>query len=255
MRRLLVSLWLGVWSLSALAVEPITIVRGDGDYFPKEYIEHGKLKGLHIDMLHAVANDLNLAIKFESLPWKRAIEELRKGNFHAITYISRNEERDNIAWFLKGNIISSATVHPIVLKERKSEIRFDGSMESLQPYIIAVGDGYRYGEPFDSADFLTRYILPSPNQETLTELLRLHRVDVIISSRRNLLKVYSSDEVDRSFHVFEQPAASDHSYIAFSKARGTKSLATTFAKAISQYKSTNEYLELLDFYRRLEEER
>ena len=151
MKRLLSALITALLALSAYADTTVSIVRGDGDYFPKEYVEDAELKGLHIELIQAVAKDLDVHVIFKSLPWKRAIQELKKGNFDAITYMSRSDERDLFAWFLKGNIISSSQVFPVILAERKAEIEFDGSLESLRPYLIAVGDGYKYGEPFDSA--------------------------------------------------------------------------------------------------------
>ena len=254
--RYLLLCWLMLGCLSnGVARETIHIVRGNGDYFPKEYVEEGVLKGLHLDLIHAVAEQLEVNVEFESLPWKRAMAELRYGNYDAMTYMSRTQEREQFALFLKGNIISSSQVYPIVLAERKIEIQFDGSVQSLQPYVIAVGDGYKYGEPFDSAVRLKRYILPSPDQLTLTELLRHHRVDVIISSRRNLRKVLSQHQIDEQFHIFPQPVATDNSYIAFTKARDTGLIAEKFSSAISVFKTTKPYLDLLDYYKKLEENR
>ncbi|MFT5635485.1 MAG: hypothetical protein ACI89T_000926 [Cognaticolwellia sp.] len=37
--------------LTLNAEETITIVRGDGNYFPFEYVANGKLTGIHIDLI------------------------------------------------------------------------------------------------------------------------------------------------------------------------------------------------------------
>lgn len=236
-------------SLTLYSKESITVVRGEGEYFPVEYVENGKLTGLHIDLIRAVADDLDLTVAFESLPWNRGVFDFKQGKYDAVSHFSRTEEREKFAHFMKGNIISSAKTYPIILSSRRDEIAFDGTLTSLTGYLIAVGAGYRYGVPFDAASFLSKYEIPTPTQDVLTKLLRLERVDVIIGSRRNLLQVHSEYEVNDTYHVFEQPVASDDSYIAFSKVRNKLDLARKFATALSHYKSTQAYLDLLQYYK------
>ncbi len=239
-------------SLTLHGEEIITVVRGEGNYFPVEYMENGKLTGLHIDLIQAVADELELTVKFKSLPWNRGVFDFKQGKYDAMSYISRTEERETFAHFLKGNIISSAKTYPIVLSHRSNEVLYDGTLTSLTGYIIAVGAGYRYGEPFDAADFLSKYEIPTPTQDVLTKLLRLERVDVIIGSKRNLLQIHSENEVNEIYHIFEKPVTSDNSYLAFSKVRNKLDLARKFAVALNHYKSSQAYVELLKYYKNKE---
>lgn len=243
------------FSLFLHAQETITIARGEGNYFPFEYVENGKLTGLHVDLIQAVADKLGWTVKFESLPWARGLFDFKQGKYDAMSYISRTEEREAYAHFLKDNIISSTQTYPIVLAHRRNEIAFDGTLTSLNPYIIAVGADYRYGLPFDEASFLTKYEIPTPSQEILTKLLRLERVDVIIGSTRNLLQVYSKDEVNEIFHIFEQPVASNNNYLAFSKNGNRLDIARKFATALNHYRSSQAYNELLQNYKNIENNR
>jgi polar amino acid transport system substrate-binding protein len=252
MKNCFFAFFLCTFSLALHCEETLTVVRGEGDYFPVEYVENGKLTGLHIDLIRAVADELNITVEFESLPWNRGVFDFKQGKYDAMSHLSRTEERENFAHFIKGNIISSAKTYPIILSSRRDEIAFDGTLTSLTAYIIAVGAGYRYGVPFDSASFLSKYEIPTPTQEVLTKLLRLERVDVIIGSRRNLLQVHSEYEVNETYHVFEQPVASDDSYLAFSKVRNKLGIARKFAAALSQYKSTQAYMDLLQYYKNKE---
>lgn len=235
-------------SLTLHAKETINIARGDGNYFPFEYMENGKLTGIHIDLIQAVADKLELKVKFESLPWRRGLFDLKRGKYDAMSFVSHTEERAQYAHFLEGNIISKAKTYPIVLSHRRNEIAYDGNLASLTDYTVAVGKGYKYGGPFDKANFLSKYEISTPSQEVLAKLLRLERVDVILSSRRNLLQVHSEKEVDEFYHAFEQPVASNSSYLAFSKVKNRLVMARKFAKAISQYKSSKAYSELLQYY-------
>jgi hypothetical protein len=79
-------------------------------------------------------------------------------------------------------------------------------------------------------------------------VLRLERVDVILSSKRNLLQVHSEKEIDKIYHIFEQPVASNISYLAFSKVRGRLNIARQFADALNHYKSSKAYTKLLQDY-------
>jgi polar amino acid transport system substrate-binding protein len=235
--------------LTLHAKETITVVRGDGNYFPFEYRKNGKLTGIHIDLIQAVANKLEITVKFVSLPWARGLFDFEMGKYDAMSHVSYTDEREVYAYFLEGNIISSVKTYPIVLSSRRNEIAFDGDLASLVPYRIAVGKDYKYGYPFDTADFLSKYEIPTPSQAVLTKLLNLKRVDVIIGSRRNLLQVYSEHEINELYHVFEQPVASVSSYLAFSKARNKLAIAKRFAVALTHYKSSQAYSKLLESYK------
>lgn len=238
-----------------LANEKLKIVRGNGNYFPKEYIEDGKLKGIHIDILDAVAKKLNVELEFESLPWNRALFAVENGQADALSYVSKTKDREAYLLFLTGNVLSSSHTYPIVLAENKSKITFDGDIDSLKKLVVAVGAGYQYGEPFDSAKELSRYTLTSPSQTQLTDLLLRKRVDIIIGSRRNLRQVYSEQEIETNFHIFNHPIATDHSYLGFSKKSANVTIADAFAEAIIEFKSSDRYKTLIRKYERLQSTR
>ena len=249
MKNLIFICCFSLFSLILHAQEEITIVRGSGNYFPSEYVVNGKLTGIHIDLIQAVADELGLTVKIESLPWSRALLYFKLGKYDAMSYVSYTAERATYAYFLAGNIISSVKTYPIILSRRKNEIVFDGNLTSLTGYKIAVGKDYKYGEPLDSAEFLSKYEIPSPSQEVLTKLLNLERVDVIIGSKRNLLQVHSEQEISDLYHIFEQPAAADNSYLAFSKVRNKLATANKFAVAINNYRASQAYQDLLQSYK------
>jgi hypothetical protein len=77
-------------------------------------------------------------------------------------------------------------------------------------------------------------------------------VDVIIGSKRNLLRVHSEKEVNEKFYVYDQPVASDPSYLAFSKVRNKLVIAKKFSAMLNQYKYSPAYRELLQYYRNKE---
>ena len=60
--------------------ETITIVRSIDDWGPNEFMgEDGTPTGFHIDLIRMAAEELNVKIKFLSMPWKRALDTIEKG--------------------------------------------------------------------------------------------------------------------------------------------------------------------------------
>lgn len=96
---------------------------------------------------------------------------------------------------------------------------------------------------------MSKYEISTPSQAVLTKLLNLERVDVIVGSRRNLFQVYSENEIDEFYHVFEQPVGADNSYLVFSKFQKKLVLARKFAVAINKYKSSHSYQKFLQYYK------
>lgn len=49
----------------------------------------GVLTGFHIELVQEAARYIDLDVRFESLPWNRDIEMLKKGDADAITYMAK----------------------------------------------------------------------------------------------------------------------------------------------------------------------
>ena len=108
-------------TLVAQPVETLTIVRGDGFWPPYEWTESSELKGFHIDLVKAVANQLQWNVQIESYPWKRAIKMIKDGNVDAITFITRTEEREKYLYYLKGNQLHLSKAGLITLKKKSAQ--------------------------------------------------------------------------------------------------------------------------------------
>lgn len=233
-------------ALSNPSQEHVTIVRGDGNYFPFEYGRPGKPEGLHVELIETVAHSLGVKVTFVGLPWMRAVHEFRHGKYDAISYFSHSKDRAEYAIFLSDNILSHSQTFPVVLASRKDEFSYDGNPGSLKKYLFAVGAGFRYGEPFDSYPRLKKYIVPRPTQTVLTKLLLRGRVDVLISSRRNLRRIFSEQEIDEQFVLFEPAIASTPNYLAF--AADKQALAKQFGDAMKELKASGEYERIQSYY-------
>jgi polar amino acid transport system substrate-binding protein len=134
----------------------IKVVRGNENYPPYEFIEKGKLTGFHIDVITMVAKQMKLNIRFESLPWKRALKEIETGTADAISYITPTPTRKAFAIFLDDNVLSHSISGFLALKKNIKHIHYNGDLESLKPYRIGVQLGYAYGNKFDDTERLKK---------------------------------------------------------------------------------------------------
>ncbi len=157
----------------------LLVVRPDGSWPSLEMAVDGELKGIHIELIQAVGNILNLSVTFDSYPWKRAVQKFKNGNADAITYMAKTEERKSFAYFMEDNLLSESPVAFFVLKKHKSEIHFSGDFKSLQDYTIGSVLGFSYDEEFDQATYLTKDS-GVVNETKLLMMLMTERVQVVI---------------------------------------------------------------------------
>lgn len=111
----------------------------------------------------------------EFLPWKRALAAVEHGRAHAVYPAYHVAARERYIRYSAPMVPA-----PIMLlgREGGAEVRFDGTIRSLEGLRIGVVDGYANTPEFDAADYLTRDPAGTDLQN-LEKLLR-GRVDVIV---------------------------------------------------------------------------
>ncbi|MCJ8338101.1 MAG: transporter substrate-binding domain-containing protein [Pseudomonadales bacterium] len=226
----------------------IVILRGNGYYPPNEMMDADKqLNGVHIDIVRAVAKVLNISIEIKSLPWNRALHLMKKGEADAITHIGKTPEREKFVIFDEGNILSVTRNGFFILKQNSADFNYTGELQQLTGTTIGTINGYSYGNDFDSADYLSKETGTDSEEVLLSQLIRgrfpiaISKIDRIyfIANRRNL----------RNKITFLKPYMPGvEQYIAFSKVRHHQQLAREFAAALSTFKTTPEYRQILTKY-------
>jgi len=224
----------------------LLIVRGDEDYPPNEMEVDGKLAGVHIDVVRAVAENLGLKIVFKSVPWDRAVEMAKSGEADAITYISLNPEREAFLHFIDGNILSVGYISIFISKEREGEIEYSGNLEDLKPYRIAILRGYYRGPEFDKATYLETQTVNE--MEQLAELVLTKRVDMGVVNQSDFRYFLQNKGWQDKYVFLQPPIFGSYNYIAFSKAKGHGQLAREFSEAMESLKKTAQYHDILKRY-------
>ncbi len=228
--------------------EELLIVRPDGSWPPHEMFVGGELTGFHIELIQKVADDIPLKVTFESLPWNRAIEMIKKGDADAITYMGKTSEREAFGYFYEGNVLSKATVGFFIEKKYIDDIHFSGELSSLMPYSIGTVLGFSYQERFDEMTSLNKVSI-AENEGNLLKMLLAGRMDMAIGHVGDIgyhaKRIGVEDEV-----VFLKPYLTEgrEHYLVFGKAKSHGALAKTFSDAMKAFKSTPEYLGLQQKY-------
>lgn len=101
--------------------------------------------GGYINLIVALAFDeVGIDIRFDYMPWNRALEATKAGNYLASSFWGRDPSRE-------ADFLHSDTIYhdPIVLAYRPSKINITWSqLEELRGYIFGATRGYTYSEGF-----------------------------------------------------------------------------------------------------------
>jgi len=234
--------------LQARSTETIVIVRGNGYYPPNEMMDADQqLSGVHIDIVRAVAKLLNMPIEIKSLPWNRALHLMEKGEADAITHIGKTPEREKFALFYEGNTLSTTRNGFFILKENAADFNYTGELQQLTDNTIGTINGYSYGIAFDSAEYLNRDTGTDTEEVLLSKLIR-GRFPIAISKIDRIYFIANKNKV-RDKIIFLKPYMPGvEQYIAFSKVLNHQKIGLKFAAALSMFKTTAQYRQILAKY-------
>jgi polar amino acid transport system substrate-binding protein len=229
------------------AQEHVIIVRGEGVYPPNEMLMNGELAGIHIDLIRAVADVLDLRVTFQSLPWKTAIAMLESGQADAITYLNPTPEREQFAIFLDGNTLSEKTFVLVARPDVAALIDSPFDSERLKRFgPIGIRTADNIGPQAARLEGLPRYEADSLPQ--LITLLRSGELALAVMCWQEVRDHYATTMLMDELTPISPPIYSTKAYIAFSKVRQREDLAQQFARALHHFKQTPHYSRLLHRY-------
>uniref|UniRef100_I2PZQ1 Periplasmic component of amino acid ABC-type transporter/signal transduction system n=1 Tax=Desulfovibrio sp. U5L TaxID=596152 RepID=I2PZQ1_9BACT len=239
-------LWMTVGLVLALATGALA---GEAtfvfeSYPPYEFVDGGTVKGVDADMIKAVCAKIGVTPKFEEMPWKRALSEVKDGKVDAIFSLYVNAERKEFLYFPEKGLSYEKN---IFVTKKGGDIKV-GKLDDLNGKIIGVVSEYSYGDAFDNYKGATRD--ESNNAEMLLKKLENDRIPVIIINElvyNNLAKKLGLTDM-----LEVQPfIASDESmYVAFSKTKGdaAKDMAAAFTKAMSELSASGDQKKIIAAY-------
>lgn len=226
--------------LAQTSANEIRVARGSDEYPPYEMRVDGKLSGLHVEVIQAVAAKIGLKVKWEELPWVRAQKCVEDKECDAISYISPSAEREKWASFLPGNVLSKVEMRFMIHKSNSDKLVYKGNaQEFLADKTVVVLAGYNYGPDMAKAKKYEVKNLP-----TLISMIVEKRNDAAVISNDDFLGFKDKPGFDQLL-TLNPPIWESKSYIAFSKAPAATEVGNKFQAAYLEFKKSREYQALL----------
>ena len=204
------------------------------EYPPYQYIENGKVAGIHKEIVEEAAKKLGIKLEIISVPWPRAIQMVKTGKADGIFSIFKTKEREEYLYFPQYGI---SKVKNVFITYKDSGIKYSGDLKQMKNITIGMLRDNSYGEKFDKADFLIKE--DSKTSENLLRKIILKRNKVGIMNYE-VAKYYLNKIGEEEKIEYLYPFVSEaEMYIAFSKKRqSSKENAEKFSKELAKIRES-----------------
>lgn len=177
-------LMLLAWQPESYANEEVTVVV---EHWPPWEIAKDEKKemvteGVAIDLVKEMLDRLGLVSTLQTVPWKRAITNIRRGKADLIPMISKNQEREKYMLF-------TDLIYKDTILLTYSNMRFPifewHHWKDLSGYSFQVVNGYNYGHSWDEA--ATKYKF-----KVTTSISDMQSVRMLLGGRIDFIPVFNS---------------------------------------------------------------
>ncbi|TQV76790.1 amino acid ABC transporter substrate-binding protein [Aliikangiella marina] len=221
----------------------ITIVDG-GDligyppyyYYPKSTLgtKEQAPKGFIVDKIRTAAEDAGLEVNWVSVPFKRAIMMMQKGEVDAMFPVIQTQDRKAYMYF-KDLELAKECNHLVTLKSRGLKANAT-SYEIREDDVIGITDAYSYGKYFDDLinSGKVKTIKVSEDRQ-LTRLLLSKRIDMAIGNQLTMSWHLEQFGAVKNVVFSEKSLSCSPLHLAFSRHKAgfktiSKILADSFKK-------------------------
>ncbi len=120
---------------------PLRITTGEYPPFASEAMEHYG----HVNRIIARASqEVGIDVEFQFFPWKRALEEVRRGRYAASSYWYHSEDREQD--FIHVGPISDERI--VFFHRKDRDVPSSSSLDDLTGFKIGATNGYTYSKAF-----------------------------------------------------------------------------------------------------------
>ncbi|OUS32554.1 hypothetical protein A9Q99_00325 [Gammaproteobacteria bacterium 45_16_T64] len=196
----------------------ISICSDSNFWFPYTFEIEGESKGLHVDIVNAATNRIDVKATMEPLPWKRCLYSAEKGVYDAVISASYKDKRSKYLFYptdASGAEKSKYRITQVgytILSSNSDSFNFDGDFSKI-PEPVRVPFGYSIAEDISKHGLLV---------ETSTKGIRNNLRNLIKSNMGSIVttldmaELISSDK-SKDLHVSHKPISSKSYFMAFSK--------------------------------------
>lgn len=233
--------------LSQLYAQTLRVAVSSDDYPPFYYQQDEQLTGFSVELLQAVASELDINLQWQRLPWSRVVQHVANGKADVITVFYKNPERLKHFYFSSESYLRDAIV---LLCAAPCKLNFAGDLNSLIEQPMAVVRDFSYGPTLDNAGF--RQLAEVESDPMLFKLLINKRLSLGITSLITVQHDALLQQAQHKYVVLGPPLDYVDIYFAFSKqSHINRQWLALFDASLQRYKQTAAYQALLQRYQLL----
>ena len=235
---------------SKLVVACEIAVFGNDNKYPKVYAEQSQPKGILVDMIKYIEQEIDCVFTFRLMPWKRAYASMLEGK-GIIIGLSKTADRLQYleysdAMFVEEIRLVSRTDTPLNFFE----------INDLKAMTVAFNRGSRYGDKFSQA-LENQIFIPKPDNGDMKNRLKmilLGRVDVGVFGPGTAMieKAKKEDsyiyENKHNLKIHQIPLKQDPNFIGYKKGLYSNEFLDAINKAIKKGKQNGTFKTIETYY-------
>lgn len=233
------------------AVKADELVVAIDHYPPWSIIDQTPYRGIDVEIINTLADDLSLTIKYVTCPFKRCLAMMENGQVDFMPGLFKTPEREKYMTFIEPAYFDDP---PKVFYTNKNSSKKIERYQDLKTLTIGVKRGASYFEKFDKDTNLEKFVVTEDIQ--LLKLLKIGRIDTFISTesfadyliaKNGFTGAFSK----ASFHYGQ----GDVSYLALSKKSAFLNKMDMFQHSVKHALDNNTYNNIAnDFYKKIARE-
>ncbi|MFE8070499.1 transporter substrate-binding domain-containing protein [Marinobacteraceae bacterium S3BR75-40.1] len=218
---------------------------------PYQYIDNGRLTGLDIELLEAIAKEAGCALHFVRQPWARALHDLKAGTLDVASGASRNSERETFAYFSNEYRKENMVLFVKASQVKDHAIKDVEDLARMSDFRLGITRNYFYGEAFEKVvkegTFAGQLSMVTRTRQNF-EKLRLGRIDGLLADL--FVGAYLARELELQNQVAVYPLVvhSDSIHLMFSKAGVDPATVARMNRALKTIRENGTYQRIVERY-------
>jgi len=215
------------------------------DFPPYVYKENKEIKGFNTQILNTIFKQLNIKIKYKSVPWARAVKMVKVGKADAIFPFFKNDERELFTDFTHS--FTSEPVSMFVMYD--SNISYSGDLKELSKYRFGRVRGFSSGEYFDDA-IKNKVIKVEDARSGVLNLKKLinKRFDILVDNEYFVLHELKKTNDLSLVKKLTPRLTNNKAYLGFSKRLNHEETIIKFNAILKEIKEDGTYDKIVESY-------
>jgi len=212
-------------------------------YPPWKIIDGTAFKGIDIELIKALLQEVNLTPHFIDRPWVRGVKMLENGEADLVSGILKRPDREKSMIFLEPPYKTKSSKVFFIRNNGQDIVRYEG----LRDQIIGVQRGVKYFERFDDDTTLNKQVIHK--NELNFKKLATGRIDALIITES--IGDYLAAKMELNDVVKKASFRHDSSipvYFAISKQSKLASMAEELMAATQRLKETGEFNRIINSF-------